>query len=448
MHELTRSTSRSKHAAPTMRLGDRLRQLRAASGLTQSELAGDRFSKEYVSQIERGKTRPTKETVEWLAARLGVDPSFLQNGISTDERSRIETLLARAEALVDSAREDEAIEVIEDSKTGVLATRSPALELRLLMVEGTARHISGQVREAIAVLSRARELAESPEFTDIDRADVLFRLGVCRYKLSSIATAVALLDQALELADRADFPSDLLRAKILHWRSRCRRRQRDYAAASEDVERALELAEGLEDRRVTANVYFQASLIAEREGRWVRARTYAENAKAIYEELEARADVGRLLNNLGGLNYLLGKPDAAMQYLKDAFRVLIEAGSTDEAATAVSSLAQVQLGIGAVETAEQQAQQALTLLGDREDRLDEIGNAQLVLGRALLEQGRLEDAQAALDAADVTFEKFESSSHRAAAWVAKGDLAARRGDDREAARLYRLAAEALQDFRF
>jgi tetratricopeptide (TPR) repeat protein len=431
-----------------MRLGDRLRQLRAASGLTQSELAGDRFSKEYVSQIERGKTRPTKETVEWLAARLGVDPSFLQNGISTDERSRIETLLARAEALVDSGREDEAIEVIEDSKTAVLATRSPALELRLLMVEGTARHISGQVREAIAVLSRARELAESPEFTDIDRADVLFRLGVCRYKLSSIATAVALLDQALELADRSDLPSDLLRAKILHWRSRCRRRQRDFAAASEDVERALELAEGLEDRRVTANVYFQASLIAEREGRWVRARTYAENAKAIYEELEARADVGRLLNNLGGLNYLLGKPDAAMQYLKDAFRVLIEAGSTDEAATAVSSLAQVQLGIGAVETAEQQAQQALTLLGDREDRLDEIGNAQLVLGRALLEQGRLEDAQAALDAADITFEKFESSSHRAAAWVAKGDLAARRGDDREAARLYRLAAEALQDFRF
>ena len=448
MHELARSTSSRKPAAQTMRLGERLRQLRVASGLTQTELAGDRFSKEYVSQIERGKTRPTKETIEWLAVRLGVDASFLQNGISTDERSRIETLLARAEALVDAGRADEAIEVIEDSKTAVLTTRSAALELRLLMVEGTARHVSGQVREAIAVLARAREIAERPEFTDIDRADVLFRLGVCRYKLSSIATAVALLDQALELADRSDLPSDLLRAKILHWRSRCRRRQRDFAAASEDVERALELAEGLEDRRVTANVYFQASLIAEREGRWVRARTYAERAKAIYEELEARADVGRLLNNLGGLNYLLGKPDAAMQYLKDAFRVLIDAGSTDEAATAVSSLAQVQLGIGAVETAEQQAQQALKMLGDREDRLDEIGNAQLVLGRSLLEQGRLDDAQAALDAADATFEKFESASHRAAAWVAKGDLSARRGDDREAARLYRLAAEALQDYRF
>ena len=37
---------------------------------------------------------------------------------------------------------------------------------------------------------------------------------------------------------------------------------------------------------------------------------------------------------------------------------------------------------------------------------------------------------------------------RAAAWVAQGDLAARRGDDRASARLERLAAEALQDFRF
>jgi tetratricopeptide (TPR) repeat protein len=448
MQELTRPTAVTSAAAPVVRLGERLRQLRVSAGMTQTELAGDRFSKEYVSQIERGKTRPTQETIEWLAARLGVDTNFLKNGVSTDERSRIETLLSRAEALVDAGRDNEAIEKVEDAKTAVLATRSGALEFRLVMVEATARHVVGQVRPAIDLLMRAREIAEGPDFTDVDRADVLFRLGVCRYKLASIATAVSLLDQALELIERSDLPADLLRAKILHWRSRCRRRQRDFTAAREDVERALELAEGLDDRRVTAHVYFQASLIAEREGRWVRARTYAERAKAIYEELDARAEVGRLLNNLGGLNYLLGKPDAAMGYLTDAFRVLIDAGSTDEAATAVSSLAQVHLGIGELETAEQQAQQALKLLGDREDRLDEIGNAQLVLGRSLLEQGRLDEAQAAFDAADVTFEKFESASHRAATWVAKGDLAARRGDDSEAARLYRLAAEALQDFRF
>ena len=435
-------------ALPGSRLGERLRQLRVSAGLTQTELAGDRFSKEYVSQIERGKTRPTRETIEWLGQRLGVDADFLQNGVSTDERSRIETMLARAEALSESDRNDEAVELLDEIRTAVLATGSPELEVRALAVESWARMIVGQVREAMDLLSQARVLAEGPGFSDVERADLLFRLGVCRYKLSSVATAVGLFDQALELADRSELPCDLLRSKVLNWRSRCRRRQRDYEAAREDVERALELAEGLEDRRMTAHVYFQASLIAEREGHWVTARTYAERAKTLYEEVDDEADVGRLLNNLGGLNFLLGKPDDAVKYLKDAFKVLIDTGSNDEAATAVSSLAQVQLGRGELQLAEEQARHALSLLDGREDRLDEIGNAQLVLGRALLEQGRLDDAEASFVEAESTFAKFESASHRAAAWIAKGDLAARRGDDSEAARLYRRAAETLQDFRF
>src|SRR5437764_5936266 len=102
----SRTTRKTSHEG--LRLGERLRQLRVASGLTQSELAGDRFSKEYVSQIERGKTRPTPETIDWLAVRLGVDPGFLANGVATDERGRLEGALARAEALYEATRNDEA----------------------------------------------------------------------------------------------------------------------------------------------------------------------------------------------------------------------------------------------------------------------------------------------------------------------------------------------------
>src|SRR3954451_17464808 len=89
-----------------LRLGERLRQLRVAAGLTQTDLAGDRFSKEYVSQIERGKTRPTEGTIAWLADRLGVYAGFLANGVATDERARLEGALTRAEALYE-AQEDE-----------------------------------------------------------------------------------------------------------------------------------------------------------------------------------------------------------------------------------------------------------------------------------------------------------------------------------------------------
>ena len=61
-------------------------------------------------------------------------------------------------------------------------------------------------------------------------------------------------------------------------------------------------------------------MIAEREGHWITARNYAERARSLYAEVEDQADVGRLLNNLGGLSYLLHKPDDALRYLKDASR--------------------------------------------------------------------------------------------------------------------------------
>src|SRR3954464_3968801 len=89
MRETANRTAR-RTSPEGLRLGERLRQLRVAAGLTQSELAGDRFSKEYVSQIERGKTRPTEGTIEWLADRLRVDAGFPARGGATEQRAPLE----------------------------------------------------------------------------------------------------------------------------------------------------------------------------------------------------------------------------------------------------------------------------------------------------------------------------------------------------------------------
>jgi len=432
----------------TPRLGERLRSLRVALGLTQGQLAGDRFSKEYISQIERGKTKPTVETTEWLAARLGVDSSFLRSGVSADERARAETILARADALLDEHRFDEAVEEYARALPAVLGTGAVELQVRVLNGEGIALAQTGDVKAGLERLAQARELVERTEFSDVDRAEVLYRIGVCRCLLQSIATAVSLFNEALALAERSGLPCDQLRLAIFAWRSRCYRRQRDFEAAREDVERALELAEAMQDGRALGQAYFQASVLAERDGHWVLARTYAEKAKAQYEELADRANIGRLLNNLGGLDFLLGKPEKAVEHLKNAFAVALEVGRDDDAAKAVSSLAQVHLRTGDPARAEEQARHALQIIDGREDMLDEAGNAQLVLGRSLLEQGRLDEADSALATAEDLLSQLSSASHRAAAWIAQGDLATMRGDERRAASLYRRAAETLQDFRF
>jgi tetratricopeptide (TPR) repeat protein len=197
-----------------------------------------------------------------------------------------------------------------------------------------------------------------------------------------------------------------------------------------------------------ANVYYQASLVAERMGHWVLARTYAERAKAYYEQLNDERNVGRLLTNLGGLNLLLGKPEQAIDYLKASFSAALDVDSKEDAAQAAGSLAAVHLELKEYPEAEKHARHALSLLDGRVDYLHEIAPSQLVLGRALLEQGNLDEAEKQFRAADASAEQMSSVSHRAAAWIALGDLTARRGDEGGAARLYRNAAEALQDFRF
>jgi transcriptional regulator with XRE-family HTH domain len=426
-------------------LGTRLRQLRVAASMTQSELAGDRFSKEYVSQIERGKTRPTAETLSWIAERLGVDVSYLQTGQSWNEYAEVEAAVMRAEAAVEGQQYEEALEALEGLR---FSPEGRELEFRALLAESWVRMSQGELRPALDLLMRARELSEQHGFSDVERADVLYRMGVCRYKLTSINSAQTLLSEALDLADRSGVPCDRLRSHILEWRSRCSRRQRDLEAAREDIERALELAERLDDSLTVAHVTFQASIVAERDGQWLRARTLAERAKELYEAHGDRRNVGRMLNNLGGLNYLLGKPMDAVDYLKRAFSVALEVGSEPDAAQAVSSLAQVHLGAGDWILAEEQARHALELLEGRPDFLDEVGNAQIVLGRALLEQNRLDEAELAFAEAELSLSQLSSASHRAVAWTAQGDLASRRGDDSAAAALYRRAAEALQDVRF
>ena len=81
--------------------------------------------------------------------------------------------------------------------------------------------------------------------------------------------------------------------------------------------------------------------------------------------------------------------------------------------------------------------------------LDEIGNARLVLGRSLLEQGRLDEAEDALAAPEDRIcqacrrrRTAPPRGSRRATWRPSG---ATNGAQRC---LYRRAAEALQDFRF
>lgn len=429
-------------AAPD--IGTRVRTLRKAAGLTQDGLADGRFTKQYVSQIERGDIIPTGELLDWLASRLGVERIVLETGLSTASIERFSEQLALGQQHLDEHRYADALAVFRDLR-GSLAPGAPRWAERGAIRGETWSLIRlGRIGETADLLGEARAVAGGPSGSLGEQSEVAYLTAVCCYSLSEISTAVAEFGRALALLDEAGESDDRLRLDIHQWRSRCYRRLRDFEAAREDIDRALELCQTIAEIRPRAEVHLQASLVATRLGRIVLARRYAETSRDLYDEVGDTITKGRVINNIAGLNHELGDDEAAIARLREAFAIFVDAHLEAEAGYVLSSLAEIHRAQGDLVEAETVAERALGLLEGRVDHVQEIGTAQLVLARAHIEQGELDEAERILAAVDESYAATESVAHQARSWMARGELELLRENDAEAARLYREAAVAFQ----
>ena len=72
-----RPSVRADDGALAKRIGGRLKEARLRAGLTQQQLAGERYTKAYVSALENGLIRPSVKALDYLATRLGTTPGWL-----------------------------------------------------------------------------------------------------------------------------------------------------------------------------------------------------------------------------------------------------------------------------------------------------------------------------------------------------------------------------------
>jgi tetratricopeptide (TPR) repeat protein len=350
-----------------------------------------------------------------------------------------ESLLAR-QRYVDAAAE---LHALWDD-----ARHDPVLALRQRLALAWCELYLGELDAAADLLEHAETIARSPRFDAADRAEVLFRQGCVTFNQGEVAEAAALFTRALETNQRSPEPRLGLSSRAHEWRTRCHVCRRDWDAAARDVERAIELAVAAGDDEARANALFQASIVAERRRNWLLAHCHAEEALELYRELGNRLCIARVLNNLGGIDFLLGRIENAEQTLLEAIDAAFDAESEADFAQAVNSLAQVYLRSGRPAEARARALRSIQLLENRTDFRDELGNAQLVVAGSYRADGDPALAAEWLECAEATFASLGSTSHLAAVWVEQGDLARAAGDVDHAADCYRRAAEALQDVHF
>src|SRR5215475_14462864 len=69
-------TAAARGQTEPMTLGNRVRTARIAANKTQQQLAGDTYSKSYISAVEHGKMTPSVQALSVLAERLGLPVAY------------------------------------------------------------------------------------------------------------------------------------------------------------------------------------------------------------------------------------------------------------------------------------------------------------------------------------------------------------------------------------
>jgi len=276
-------------------VGQRVRELRTARGMTQADLAGDDFTKGFISLLETGRTRVSLRAAEILAQRLGVSSADLIAG--GDGKADLELALLRAEQQLSAGRAVEAIEVLERLANKAMGS----LRARALRARGRALVEAERPREGLVLLEeagRAFEALGQREFvirTIYDRALAFAHLNepgnalALALECDAAMTAGGFVDRTLELQVRS------LMATTFAFSG-------DLDSADLQAQRALQLAEDVVDPDALGSLYSTLSFARQRQNDLSGAMAYARKGLAVYEELGRDRAVGQMWHNVATIH--------------------------------------------------------------------------------------------------------------------------------------------------
>ena len=92
-------------------LGQRIRKVRHARGMTLAQVAGGDFSRAFLNQVEMGRSQPSTRVLRVIATRLGTPIDYLVGGSS--RLGDLEVAVERARAALERGDVEVARTILE-----------------------------------------------------------------------------------------------------------------------------------------------------------------------------------------------------------------------------------------------------------------------------------------------------------------------------------------------
>lgn len=421
-----RATDKDRELA--RRIGQRIREARHRAGLTQQQLAGERYTKAYVSALETGIARPSMVALSYLSERLGLPAShFIDEAHPVWTRLEVDMRLAAGDwqQAADGYRA-----LLED-----VADDAIRADLLRGLAEASARLDLG--KEAIAAASEAARIyAEMGRDSDVALARYWLAYGL--YQSDNEVDARSVLLALLEHVRGGLHVEPDFEMRLLTSLAAVESRAGQAARALTYLEEARGLAADLDDRRRAAFL-FNLAINYRQVGDFEAAIRAGTQGMALYRAAGAIFESARIENDLALAYLATGQVDRARELVFDARRQIEATGDERWMAAVVDTEAQVALAAGQID-------EALHLASEARGYADRSGNqfnglmAMLTEARALRAGGRGEEAEAGFAEAAAVARASRAPNRLREVLREWADLRAERGDHRGA---YELSSEAL-----
>jgi HTH-type transcriptional regulator, quorum sensing regulator NprR len=280
-------------------VGERLREARLASGLTQEELGRGVATKGFISLVERGRATPSLPKLRVLADRLGRPISFFFVD-APDEN--LTYLLKAAEIAIKAAEPERALGLVDEGGR-LQCTANERAELQRL--RGMALCELGRRAEALAALQEASAGApvDDPELSGKIYAELGYVLGL---EEQFNAAAEANL-RSLAWLDKSKQALPDLRAWVLtNLAGNCYSLGQNGQATAH-LERALDAATDSESLLRMANAHMAMGITARAEGDLQGALRHCDRALEIHHRIGQERVANQILNNLGDVYFAAGR---------------------------------------------------------------------------------------------------------------------------------------------
>lgn len=341
-------------------VGERIRRLRTARGLTQRDLAASgRVSDAYVSRIERGQRQPSIKALRAIAAKLGVSAHYLETGEEVSAAQQRELQLTDAELELRLGRDLGRAEAVLTKL--VAAKADDAIEARARAALGLLSAQRGDNAEAIRQLKAA---TKSPHVRPEQRSDAFEALAAAYVAAGEPWRAISLLEACLEtVAERA--PEDVTLS--VRYRSILGTTFSSFGEvkrAQKVLAEALKLAEGYEAPSARTILYWSLARVAWMEADSDAALDYMARAKGLLEASEDSVQLARANLVSGQICNLDNRLEEAAAYLREAERLLVVGGDADDRGILRAEQAKLAAKTGEPDRALALADEAMAALED------------------------------------------------------------------------------------